>query len=171
MARDDDDFDLDEPEDLPDQAPDWAKRNRERSDKAVKARNEARAEADALRKENAFLKSGLNLDAKKTEALLKIHTGEITPEALRQTAVDYGWAEPAVDPNAGRQQAADESAEGQQQIADASNGAGQSPTGGTITPDAVSDWPVDKWARFMKQYPEATQQLLQGNEVSGIAFN
>lgn len=71
-----------------------ALRTAARDGKRAKADAEtARAEALAARREIAFLKAGIDPDSQTAKRISKVHDGELTAEALKATAVEYGWAE------------------------------------------------------------------------------
>lgn len=138
---------------------------------ALKARNKDLKELDDLRKENGELKrssvirdAGLELKPSQVTALLAAHGDkELTADLLHETAVDLGWAEP-------KQDVPPEDLEATDRIAAATTGA---PTGraatGTITAADVSDWPVDKIARFRDSHPAEFEALKRGEPVRGIA--
>lgn len=121
----DDDLDLDD-DDTGDDSPLVKKLRRQ-----LKAANKKAAQVDELNAKvtqleqgnvvrSADLKTpdGKALSDKQVSALLKVHDGELTPEALRATAVDLGFAappEPAVPP---------EELDTHQRVAEASAGAG-----------------------------------------------
>lgn len=50
----------------------------------------ARSEAEAARRELAFVRLGIDPDSKNGKLLAKAHEGEISVEALRATAQEYG---------------------------------------------------------------------------------
>jgi hypothetical protein len=50
----------------------------------------ARSEAEAARRELAFVRLGIDPDSKNGKLLAKAHEGEISVDALRATAVEYG---------------------------------------------------------------------------------
>lgn len=59
----------------------------------------AEAETKALRTELAIAKAGLpDLSEARQKALLAAHEGDMTPEALRKTAVDLGFAPADTEP-------------------------------------------------------------------------
>jgi len=93
------------------------------------ARQEAEAKADKLEWELAIRDAEIPLDALQRKALLAVHEGERTPDAIRETATKLGFAAP---PPTGEQIPPAHIA-GMGRIADASAGA---PTGGTPDPTA-----------------------------------
>lgn len=104
----------------------------------------------------------VTLSDRQRQTLLREVDGDVTPEALRDAAVELGWAEPAVDP------AAAEVAE-QQEIANATKGA--TPKGaGEITPDVAAAWPMERRRDFIKQHPSEWERLKKGETVSGVTF-
>lgn len=52
------------------------------------------AKAEAERKELAVLRAGFAPDSKQAKALLRLHEGDFTPEALNATAAEYGLIDP-----------------------------------------------------------------------------
>lgn len=93
-------------------------------DLRAKARRTAAAEAerDALRKELAIARTGLDLNEKQTKALLAAHgDGELTKEALLETAVDIKLAEPPAETET--PQVPPEDQQAHQQTREAFNGA------------------------------------------------
>jgi hypothetical protein len=59
----------------------------------------AQAEADAARRELAFLKAGITTDTGPGKLLLKSYDGDLTPEAVLAAAAEYGIApQPAQPP-------------------------------------------------------------------------
>lgn len=57
---------------------------------AAKDGNAARAEAEAARRELAFVKAGVDTDSKLGKLLLKTYEGELTSEAIRTEALELG---------------------------------------------------------------------------------
>jgi hypothetical protein len=73
---------------------------RDKAEKAIKQRDQAREDAKKARTELALIKSGLDtLPAERQEALLTVHKGDITPDGLQQTAVQMGWAQAPAPPD------------------------------------------------------------------------
>lgn len=72
--------------------------------KAAEGGKAAKAEADLLRRELAFTKAGINTDSKPAQALLKSYDGELTTEAIKAEATEWGLLTastpepPAADP-------------------------------------------------------------------------
>lgn len=74
-------------DDLPDEQPaNEAKGLREVAAAGVKAK----AEAEALRREMAFLKAGIDTDSKIGQMLLKTYDGELSVEAIKKEATEVG---------------------------------------------------------------------------------
>jgi hypothetical protein len=127
-------------------------------DKATRQRDQAREEAKQARTELALFKSGLaDLPDIQREAVLKMHTGEITPDALGQTAVALGFAQPPPPAPPTPQEV---SAQTQQNIAELTAGAGTANTG-VLTMDEVVSWGVDRMRAFMKEHPEDWEAMKQ----------
>lgn len=82
----------------------WAAKRR--SDKAAR---DAKAEADALRRELAFAKAGIDVDKDPRLAyFVKGYEGEATPEAVLKAAQDAGFVEPPpTGPTAQQQESLD----------------------------------------------------------------
>lgn len=58
---------------------------------------ELEAELGQMKRGVALRDAGLELDAARQKALEAVHEGEWTPEAVRQTATQLGWASPTPD--------------------------------------------------------------------------
>lgn len=70
--------------------PGWRKR-------LTKDRDTARSEVTALKRENAFLKAGVNPEDPKAKWLVKGYDGELTADAVRAAATEAGLLEAAVE--------------------------------------------------------------------------
>lgn len=55
-------------------------------EKELKAKDQALAEADAIRRENAFMKAGIPMDDPMAKYFVKGYDGDFTPEAIRAAA-------------------------------------------------------------------------------------
>jgi hypothetical protein len=155
--------------DLPDDAPNWARDLRDRAEKALKtARDLKGTQSEETRNaltKLALYESGLNdLDEFRRGAVLKVHEGDLTGEALRDTAVKLGYAEPLAPPPP---TAAEQSAAAQQQIAQATAGA-DAGASGVINPETVAEWGMERRIRFMKDHPNEWEALKRGEQVTGI---
>lgn len=63
--------------------------------KKAERADQADAETKTLRTENALLKAGLgDLSDRQRKAILATHEGELTAEALKETATDLGFTSP-----------------------------------------------------------------------------
>lgn len=155
---DDDALDSDGPDDS-----DLVKRLRK---ELRRAKRETKDLAE-LREENQTLKRAQALRDAKVEGLtdrqMKVlareHEGDITPEAIRQTAIELGFVSDETDADLAEHE----------QIDNASAGS-RTPPQGQITPDTVKEWSTEKIVRFREQYPDAFEQIKRGNPVSGITF-
>jgi hypothetical protein len=172
MPELDDDLDLDDDEyaDDSDDDSNLVKRLRgelRKAQKAAKTGRDTETERDTLRRELAVYKAGLDLKPRQVAALFAAHEGDdMSPEALRATAVDLGWVEPEQD---GDDEQATEAAAGHERISAAANGA--SPVqAGAITPGDVVQWGVDKARRFMDEHPAHWESLKRGETVTGVPF-
>lgn len=86
----------DEPDDLDENESSVIRELRKRAKRV----DEAESETATLRTENAILKAGLtDLSEARQKALLAAHSGDMTPEAIRETAVDLGFAEAPKPPD------------------------------------------------------------------------
>jgi hypothetical protein len=61
--------------------------------KAAEGGAKARAEAELARKELAFVKAGINTDTKPAQALLQSYSGELTADAIKAEAAEWGLVE------------------------------------------------------------------------------
>lgn len=67
----------------------------------AEAGRKAQAEAEAARRELAFIKAGVDTDSKLGKLLMKTYEGELTPEAIKAEAEEIGAiAAPASQPPA-----------------------------------------------------------------------
>ena len=74
-------------DDLPDPEPsNEAKSLRKAAEEGAKAR----AEADAIRRELAFVKAGIDTDSKIGQMLLKTYEGDLNVEAIKKEALEIG---------------------------------------------------------------------------------
>ena len=94
----DDDLELDDDTEAPAGAP---AKLREALNRTKAEKQTLSSENATLKRENALLKAGLGgLNEKQQKALAAAHDGDFTPEALKQTAIDLGFAEPEPDTTA-----------------------------------------------------------------------
>lgn len=111
----------------------------------------ARRDLDTFKRENAFLKAGVDLDDPKGKLLVRGYDGEIDPEAIKKAAIEYGVIpnpEAKQDGDEGTKdgQQADQGADaGEQQSADK---IAQAATGGTA-PNKGTDR-VTSMEQFLK---------------------
>jgi hypothetical protein len=61
----------------------------------LKAKEQALAEADAIRRENAFMKAGIPMDNPMAKYFVKGYDGEISPDAIRTAAEEAQLIEKA----------------------------------------------------------------------------
>lgn len=87
-----DQYDDDEPDDL-----DESDKFRQLRQKAKRA-DDLAAENEALRRENALAKAGLDLSPAQQKALLAVHEGDLTPEALVKTATELKMVPEPAEP-------------------------------------------------------------------------
>jgi hypothetical protein len=112
----------------------------------AKAAEEQLIAAQGAQRELAAMKAGLDPDDKAASFFLKHYDGEFTPEAMKAAAVDAGVL-PEIDA------AAQESAQGQAQMASAFRGGENTPLGSTFVGprEARIEVPADeaeKWQAF-----------------------
>lgn len=92
-----------------------------------------KAEAENLRRENAFLKAGIPADDPRMSYFVKGYEGELDPQAIQKAAMEAGFIQP---PNSGRQQSLKQTADAQRRVAQASAGAVQQ---GTTADSALAE--------------------------------
>lgn len=136
--------------------------------KRVRAeRDTIRAERDDAKRELAVWKSGLQgLSDSKAKAILASIEGDVTPEAVKAKAIEFGWAEADANPD---DSLADE-IEQQERISGAAQGAGRAAAASVLKPEDVNDWPIDKQMRLLDKHPAVYEQLMRGETVAGFAF-
>lgn len=100
-------------------------------------------------------------EAKKT-AVLAVAGDDKSPEALRKAAVELGYVEPRVDP-------LEQELEAHERVENAGAGA-RSSAATKLDGKTVGEWPMDKQLRFKAQHPDAWDQILRGEAVTGITF-
>lgn len=169
MTVTDDYLDLDDEQDPllrgdPNEDTDTLRTLRERykdAKKKAKSAKELGEENQALKQKNALLEAGLGeLTEKQRTALFASHDGDLTPEKLRETAVEIKLAEPPEPKVPAEEQAAHE------RIAAAAGGAGTAKPGGAeIDAQEVKTWGMDRKAKFRRDHPEAWEGLLRGEKV------
>jgi hypothetical protein len=111
----------------------------------------------AAQQEIAVLKTGLKLSPKQVKGLFAAHEGDITPDALKATAIELGFAEPPEDEESEGDREARTAAQDVQRAT-----AGASPPGGgaLLTAQQVNGWTQEKMLRFRSQHPQAWDALL-----------
>lgn len=116
-------------------------------------------------------KAGLpDLGGKKLDALLAVHDGEETPEAIRRTAIELGMVTPT-DADTQAQTVDDDTranVETQGRISTAVSGATSANTG-VISPADVASWPHDKQREFLMKYRDEAEKIKRGQEVAAPA--
>lgn len=63
--------------------------------KAAEGGAKAKAEAELARKELAFVKAGIDTDSKPAQALLSSYSGELTADAIKAEAAEWGLVQAA----------------------------------------------------------------------------
>jgi hypothetical protein len=86
---------------------------------AAKRGAKAKAEADALKRENAFLRAGIDPDDTRLRYFVKGYEGDLDPTVIRAAAVEAGFIQPPQQPS---DPAADQAREGQTRVQAASSG-------------------------------------------------
>lgn len=106
--------------------------------KLRKQLEEAQGKNKTLGTENALLAAGLGtLSDKQRKAILATHDGDLTPEALKNTAADLGFnPEPAPTPTVEEPQVPVEEQEAAQRVAEAT---GSAPASGASAPVSQED--------------------------------
>jgi hypothetical protein len=115
-------------------------------------------ELDEVKRENVVLKTKLDLKPNQMKALIHSHEGEWTPEALRATAIDLGFAEPPEDEEPEEERQTRFQA---QQVQRATAGASPPGKGPLLTAAQVNGWPQDRQMRFRNQHPDLWQICLE----------
>ena len=82
-----------------------------------------KAEAESLRRENAFLKAGINSDDPRLSYFVKGYDGDLDPQTIRKAAVEAGFIQPPGTPQQTQQM--QQTAAAQQRVTSASAGAMQ----------------------------------------------
>lgn len=128
---------------------------RDKAEKAIKQRDQAREDAKKARTELALIKSGLDtLPAERQEALLTVHKGDITPDGLQQTAVQMGWAQAPAPPEPTQEQ---QVVAAQQEMSSATQDA--TSTSSVLTLSEITSWGVNRQADWMREHPEEWEAL------------
>lgn len=165
--EDDDDLELDEIDETAPDGPAKLRQAARRGKKAARERDALKAVTERQANELAVYKAGLQgLDEKKVKAILSAIDGEVTAEAVKKQAVEFGWAEPETNP--------DEELRGEieahESVSAAAQGAGKTPATTVLKPEDVNGWPIDRQMRLMERHPDVYERLLQGEEIAGFAF-
>ena len=97
------------------------------AEKIAKEAAEAKAQLVALQREVAFTKAGIP-ETGAGALLRKAYDGEVSPEAIRQAAMEYNIVTPGAEPQAVAQSgASDAELESMRRVAGAATGAGGTP--------------------------------------------
>jgi len=135
---------------------------------------EAQAKLERLEKaplkEKAFRDYGVDWDALRPleRSAIEAYEGELTPERIAEFVETHQLpTRPATEAETGSTEAPAAAA-----VVEAARRApaGRVGQGPRITPDDVRGWPSDKWLRFRQEHPEAAEQILKGQTVTGITF-
>lgn len=119
----DDDDDVEEPQNQ--QEPNLVKQLRgqlKEATKRAKQADELQTKLTSIERKSAFQDAGLTLNDKQRQALEAIHQGDWSADAVRQTAVEMGWAQPTE-----QQQEVSKAISGQERIAQAVQGSSATP--------------------------------------------
>jgi len=166
MSDDDLDLDLDledEEDEQPKQnGPKQLREALRRARERAKQADEFQQKAERLERELAVSRAGLSdLGEKRTAALLKVHEGDLTPEALKQTAADLGFITIEEDePDKGEQ-----AAEAHARASSAAQRAGQAASG-QLNAQVLANWSHEKKAAFLKEFPREWEALKRGDQVT-----
>lgn len=117
----DDDEEVEEPQQQ-NQEPNFVKQLRKDAKRSAKEADELRAKLTSIERKSAFQDAGLTLNDKQRQALEAIHQGDWSADAVRQTAVEMGWAQPTE-----QQQEVSKAISGQERIAQAVQGSSATP--------------------------------------------
>lgn len=121
--------------------------------------------------EQAFRAYGVDWDSLRPleRAAIEAFEGDLTPERIGEFVERHQLP---TTPAGSREE---EKPEAPPAAAGVVEAARRAPAGGVgkgpqITPADVSQWSADRWLEFRQKYPEAADQLLRGQTVTGIAF-
>lgn len=124
-------------------------------EKKAKLAEEALARAEAAERRIALLDAGLGtLNPKQVDALLKVHDGDLTPDALKQTATDLGFGLPPTASSTDQVPAAESDAH--MAMAEAQAGGEAVVSGERVEADlAYAKSPAEVMAILAKHAPQA----------------
>lgn len=128
--------------------------------KSAKRSDAHAGEVEGLKREVAVLRAGLNLKPQQLKALWSVHEGEMTPEALKQTAGDLGFVE--IEEETEEDTQAREAATAIQRAT-----AGATPPGKSalLTAESLTGWTQEKQMRFRVQHPQEWAAILRDPEA------
>lgn len=132
-----------------------------------KERDDALKELKSLRpvaRENAILKSGVDVTSREGRMFAEMYQGEPSAEAVKAEALKYGLiASPSETPEYQEEAAAI-------QRTQAAAYGGDIAASGAINAAVLWDWSKEKRAGFKSKYPVEYERVKQGATVTGIAF-
>lgn len=121
--------------------------------------DEVVSERDLLKRENAFLKAGIP-DTPQGRLLQRGYDGELTSEAIKSAAIEYGIIEaPAEDAEI------DTDLETLGRVDKAMQGAPPSTGHNVLTPAEYASWSPDRRRELIRSNPTAYEALKRGEEV------
>ncbi len=135
---------------------------------------EAQARIQALERapqlEKAFRDYGVDWEALRPleRMAIEAYDGELTPEKIGEFVEQHQLPTTPVQGGEGSEETPPPAA----RIVETARRApaGRPGQGPQITPEDVRGWSADKWLKFRQEHPEAADQLLRGEPVSGITF-
>jgi hypothetical protein len=125
----------------------------------------AERELADFKRERLVRDAGIDgLSARQVAILAQQAGDDATPEALKDLAIELGWASKPQATEEDEQREAELAA--QHQAAQVGNGAKPPLQRSEIPAEEVAGWPVDKQMRLNEAHPDLYESALQGNPVS-----
>lgn len=135
--------------------------------KAAEGAKSARAEAEAARRELAFVKAGINTDSKPAQALLRSYDGELTTEAIRAEAKEWSlYSETEAQPAP----AAEVPAEPQSVITDDERALQAMRDDNAGSPAPVEQRQIDAYGKVFKQFEQDREDGVSQVEATNRAI-
>lgn len=131
--------------------------------RAAEGGKAAKAEAEMLRRELAFTKAGIDTSSKPAQALLKGYDGELTPEAIKAEAQEWGLV---------KTEATQESTPVETPAPDYSEDAKVQEMRDSISGNPAPNTPVEKPAidRVLSEFEKDREQGFGQNEATNRAI-
>lgn len=128
--------------------------------KRAKQADEFEAEIAQSKREKALSAPDLaKLSDKQRQALAKVHDGDFTAEALKQTAIDLGWLEDT------EQNEIDDELDRSEKVTQASQTGKTARSTGVLKPEDTAGWSMERMLRLKDSNPEAFEALKRGESV------